>query len=216
MAARLIRARSGCVKFAVDAHETDDFLAIALDAATGAATPAEALLVEARATLRGDCARDVGLADALGGALLDRIHEAAPTVGAAPVRAARDPEAFARARAALLLARHDPDAIAWSTPIPGVRTIRLPATGARLIRLRGGDVLPAHGHVGEERTLVLRGAFEDEHGKYEPGDMAFCTHAHVHAPRALAGDDCICLIVSTGEMRFRGLIERAAYHFLWR
>lgn len=214
--ARLIRTAANCVGNDVSAPDPDDFLALALDAASGAASAGEALLVEASAAIRSDSAEAIRLAEALGGALLEQAGDLPPANSAQRAqRAAPNAEAHKRAYAAVALACADPEAMAWRTPIPGVQALRLPTPGARLIRLKGGSALPMHGHSGEERTLVLRGAFEDEHGGYEPGDMAFCTDAHTHSPRALSGPDCVCLIVSSGEMRFRGLLERAAYRLLW-
>ncbi len=202
------------MKLQDDAH----LLPLVMDAAAGAASSGERLLLEARLAMRPQERLLADLADDLGAALLERMTpESAPPELAPPRSPA--PEAlgdFRRARAAVELALLDPDAVRWRRPLPGVLTLKLPTPGARLIRLAGGSVLPEHGHTGEERTLVLRGAFEDETGLYEPGDVCFADSGDEHAPVAMRGDDCVCLIVSSGRMRFHGIAERAASFLLWR
>jgi putative transcriptional regulator len=190
--------------------------AVMLDAASGAAGDAELLMAAACAELSGAARAELALAEAVGAAFLDAAREQAPQ---APVsfrpRASRgDRDALRAALAAVRLARLDPDAIAWRHPIPHVATLPLGVPGARLIRLGAGRALPCHDHEGEERTLVLAGAFEDESGRYAPGDVSFADAGVSHAPRALRY--CVCLIAASGAMKFRDVVARAAYRMLWR
>lgn len=73
------------------------------------------------------------------------------------------------------------------------------------LKARGGVALPEHGHSGCERLAVLRGAVEDETGRYGPGDFAECDEALMHQPRAAAGAVCVCLAVTDGPLKFRGV-----------
>jgi putative transcriptional regulator len=72
----------------------------------------------------------------------------------------------------------------------------------RLVRLAPGRALPEHGHRGHELSLVLRGAYADEHGRYTIGDIADLHGAAVHRP--LAEDaGCICLVAAETPVRYR-------------
>ena len=69
--------------------------------------------------------------------------------------------------------------------------------------------MPEHGHGGAELTLVLRGAFHDETGRYARGDVADLDETVEHQPVVTdAGGDCICLIASEKPERFHGLVAR--------
>lgn len=84
------------------------------------------------------------------------------------------------------------------------------ATGTRLdlIRVAPGIALPQHDHTGPEITCVLKGAFADDSGEYRVGDVAEGDVGLNHQPRALAGDECICIIATTGYLRANSLIAR--------
>ncbi len=76
-----------------------------------------------------------------------------------------------------LLGRTGSDASWISGPMPGIFLFDVdggPALGeadAGLVRLPAGLVLP-HTHLGDERVLVLEGAYRDESGRlYRPGDL---------------------------------------------
>lgn len=64
--------------------------------------------------------------------------------------------------------------------------------------------MPAHGHGGEEHTLVLCGAFSDHGGHYAAGDVALADAGVTHRPKADPGEDCICLAVTDAPLRFKG------------
>lgn len=84
------------------------------------------------------------------------------------------------------------------------------ATGTRLdlIRVAPGIALPQHDHTGPEITCVLKGAFADDAGEYRVGDVAEGDAGLNHQPRALAGEECICIIATTGYLRASSLIAR--------
>ena len=85
---------------------------------------------------------------------------------------------------------------------------------ARLLYIPAGAAMPDHGHRGTELTLVLRGAFYDEHDRFGPGDIEVATEADEHTPVADIGEDCICLAVTDAPLRFRGWLPRLAQPFL--
>ena len=104
------------------------------------------------------------------------------------------------------------DAVAWRWLGPGVWDHPLPLTGAgklRLLKVAPGHGIPEHGHGGAELTLVLRGSFKDETGRYARGDVADLDETVEHQPVVPPGaSDCICLIASETPERFHGLITR--------
>jgi putative transcriptional regulator len=84
------------------------------------------------------------------------------------------------------------------------------ATGTRLdlIRVAAGIALPEHDHTGQELTCVIAGGFADESGEYHAGDLEEGDSGLNHQPRALAGEECICLLSTTGYLRAKSLIAR--------
>jgi putative transcriptional regulator len=84
------------------------------------------------------------------------------------------------------------------------------ATGTRLdlIRVAPGVAMPEHDHAGPEVTCILRGGFADETGEYNAYDLAEGDVGLHHRPRALTGEECICLTATTGFLRAKSLIVR--------
>ena len=100
---------------------------------------------------------------------------------------------------------------------PGVRHRRLLAdTGEslHLFRVRPGAGLPVHDHSGDELTCVLEGAFMDVTGTYAAGDAIPMRPGLMHAPAAIGGEDCVCLLAVSGRLRFVTLIPRLMQRFL--
>ncbi len=62
-----------------------------------------------------------------------------------------------------------------------------------LMKLAPDVKMPPHNRKDLEITLVLEGAFEDETGRYERGDMIIMDGESQHAPRADASTGCVCL-----------------------
>jgi putative transcriptional regulator len=107
----------------------------------------------------------------------------------------------------------------WRWLAPGIHLktlIARDATGTRLdlIRVAPGTALPAHDHTGPELSYVIQGAFADETGEYRIGDVAEGEPGLDHAPVALPGEHCICLIATTGRLRARSRIARAMQSML--
>ena len=95
------------------------------------------------------------------------------------------------------------DAVKWRSVGMGVKQSILPTAP-------GAD----HGHNGTEVTLVLKGAFEDEDGRFARGDVEVATEELNHTPVADISEDCICLAVTDAPLRFKGLLPRLAQPFL--
>ena len=68
--------------------------------------------------------------------------------------------------------------------------------------------MPEHGHGGSELTLVLRGSFHDESGRYCRGDVADLDETMAHQPVADSEVDCICVVASERPEQFRSGIAR--------
>ena len=178
--------------------------------AAGTMPTAHARVIEVHAARCPVCAAGLRAAEAAGGALLDAL---------APAPMA--PDALARALARLDTAAPEPAhrapafdlaALAsgrWRRVAPGIAMMKLlprDATDSRLdlIRVAPGRALLTHGHTGPERTCVLTGAFADGSGLYAAGDCVEADAALDHAPRALPGEDCVCLIATTHHLRPHG------------
>jgi putative transcriptional regulator len=89
---------------------------------------------------------------------------------------------------------------------PGIRLMPLSprdASGTRLdlIRVAPGIAMPGHGHTGSEIACILQGAYADETGEYRAYDIAEGDAGLDHAPIASGGQECICLIATTGRLR---------------
>jgi putative transcriptional regulator len=110
----------------------------------------------------------------------------------------------------------------WRRIMPGLsRVAVLPRgkTGAntQLLRVSPGTALAHHGHHGHrglELTVVLQGGYSDDLGHFGMGDVAETDDSIRHRPMADPGADCICLIATSGRLRFSGLIGRLIQPFI--
>jgi len=84
----------------------------------------------------------------------------------------------------------------------------------RLLKIPAGTAVPDHGHRGTELTLVLQGAFVDEHDRFAAGDIEVANEDLHHTPVAEEGLDCICLSATDAPLRFNGLLPRIAQRFV--
>jgi putative transcriptional regulator len=69
-----------------------------------------------------------------------------------------------------------------------------------LLHIEKGGTIPLHTHKGFELTVLLAGEFEDEHGKYVPGDFIWLNDQNTHSPSTDTG--CLCLTVANDSMHF--------------
>ncbi|RMH22036.1 MAG: hypothetical protein D6696_04220 [Acidobacteria bacterium] len=74
-----------------------------------------------------------------------------------------------------------------------------------IARIPGGRRFPRHLHLGWEDVLVLRGAFRDPAGHFQPGDYQLNAPGTEHEPQVDAGDQCWIVARYEKGIRFRGL-----------
>jgi putative transcriptional regulator len=198
-------------------HHLDD--ATLMSFAAGALPAALAAVAAAHVAMCPRCRQELAALERVGGALMASLPAAAierpeplPPVpagglsrGATLAQEREVPGPVAR------LVPRGLDAVSWRWLGPGVWDRPLPIAGAgklRLLKVAPGRNVPEHGHGGAEITLVLRGSFHDEMGRYLRGDVAELDETVEHQPVTDAGGDCICLVASEAPERFRGLIAR--------
>ena len=70
-----------------------------------------------------------------------------------------------------------------------------------------------HGHSGNELTMVLAGGFTDATGSYARGDVESADDGLVHQPVADAGEECVCLVVTEGDLQPTGFIAKLVQPF---
>lgn len=199
--------------------------------AAGALGPGLALLAETQAELSPDAARDLATAEATAGALLERESPVPLAASAlekvfARIAAAEDRDLTSRTRASRAVRAHVEEIEAlparirevalkalhergWTFSGFGIRTLTLDAgddAHVELIRIEPGVATPRHTHEGDEYTLVLTGAFHDERGRYDRGDIAVAGPGITHRPTAEPGAVCYNLAVSEAALKFTGLL----------
>jgi putative transcriptional regulator len=102
---------------------------------------------------------------------------------------------------------------------PGVslRPILLRGTGksrAFLLQSDAGTRMLEHTHTGSELTLVLKGSFSHQGGRYVPGDFDLGDDAVDHRPVVGSEGPCLCLVAMTGDLRMHGLLGRLISPFV--
>ena len=208
-------------------HPEEELL---LDYAAGKASQAASILVATHLALCPACRRKVRDYEALGGALI----EAEPTVPLAPdslsaVMARLDDawEEEDQPKPALPTdletAQIVPEplrgflgagieALPWKTRGLGIREAVLDlgdgSVRSSLIRIAPGRRVLSHTHGEIERTMVLKGAYNDTTGRYARGDVAVGTPELSHTPVAEMDEECLCLIVVEGGLQFTGPFSR--------
>ena len=109
--------------------------------------------------------------------------------------------------------RGDADAVKWRRIGGGVSQMVLKSSKdatVRLLKIPAGTAVPDHGHRGTELTLVLQGAFADDHDRFGTGDIEVANEDMVHTPVAEAGVDCICLTATDAPLQFSQFLPRVA------
>jgi putative transcriptional regulator len=107
--------------------------------------------------------------------------------------------------------------VKWRPIGLGVKQSLLKTSGnstARLLYIPAGTAVPHHSHNGNELTLVLKGAFEDEISRFGPGDVEMADEDLDHQPVAVEGEDCICLAVTDAPLKFQTLVHKLVQPFL--
>lgn len=202
-------------------HLSDDLL---LDYASGALDEATSLFVASHLTLCPECRAQAERLDMLGGALMDEIEPIAMSAGAldammARLDAANDtvdtvtPAAKAVPGIAMPapLRRYfgsDLDGVEWKKQGGGVSIALVPGLGegsnAFMLKVEPGRAVPQHTHEGNEYVMVLTGGYQDDGGHFVRGDVEQADGSVDHQPIADMGEDCVCLVVTDGPVRFTG------------
>jgi putative transcriptional regulator len=105
----------------------------------------------------------------------------------------------------------------WRRLIPGVRMVRAKTKGDGslvMFNIAPGTSMPVHSHGRSELTLVLKGAYRDALGQFEPGDVADLDETIEHQPVAWGDAHCICVAATDAPLRFSGLIPRLMQPFI--
>ena len=76
----------------------------------------------------------------------------------------------------------------------------------KLLEIPANKTMPKHGHEALEATLVLHGGYSDEKGDYNKGDLVVASSEEVHSPVSADPSGCICLVVYSGALQFKGLL----------
>ncbi|MDA0239299.1 MAG: ChrR family anti-sigma-E factor [Proteobacteria bacterium] len=112
----------------------------------------------------------------------------------------------------------DVETVAWRWVAKGVWEHRLlqdrTGTTLRLYRIAPGTSLPEHGHRGQELTLILTGAYNDQFGRFARGDIADLGIDAVHKPVTEKVEECIALAVNEAPIRLTGPVGRLVEPFL--
>lgn len=211
----------------INHHPSSELL---LSFAAGNLSEGFSLLVATHVAMCADCRKRMRHAESIGGALLQSMDPVPVSESALPDLLARiDAEesepANLRADAQSDEIHADVpkplrpwvpgalDDLRWRTLAPGMKQIVLPLDSSgpaktRLLKLAPGVVTPAHSHKGQEITLVLKGSFSDELGRFGPGDVQEADGEVKHQPMADTGEECICLVVTDAPLKFDNLVGK--------
>ena len=197
--------------------------------AAGSLPEAFDLMVATHVSLCDECRARVESYDALGGAVIeadaDRVEMGADALaqtmrlisGDAPseIRLARKPGILPQPLQEYV--GGDLEQVRWRSVGMGVKQAVLEtekSASARLLFIPAGTEMPGHGHHGIEMTIVLQGAFRDEHDYFARGDVEIADADVQHSPIADIHTDCICLAVTDAPLKFQGIIPRIAQRFI--
>lgn len=211
-------------------HHFDD--ATLISYAAGALPAGMALLVACHLHWCPACRERVRTAEAVGGALLEGLSPVSLADDALERVMANLDDAMAGEIAAYLDPATAPadmpwplwqqlqkplDQLPWRRLGAGIQhfDLHLGGSGAtRLLRIQPGVSVPHHSHAGNELTLVLRGSYSDEIGRFQAGDVADLDGEVHHQPIVDTGQPCICLIATDAPLKFTGLMGRLAQPFI--
>jgi putative transcriptional regulator len=200
--------------------------------AAGKLSPAPALVVASYLAMSASSRRTVAAFETVGGAMLDSEPRANLSAGLfeRTLAALDTPD---RPVAAVPVRSHEgldmgvaiPEPLArrsigpWKWLGPGMRFARveMPEDSEHnlvLLRVPAGRTLPQHSHSGEELTLVLKGSFHDDGGRYGVGDLVYEDEETDHTPKVDMDGECICLTALEGPMKIRSVLGRMFQPFL--
>ena len=207
-------------------HHPDDSTIVAY--AAGTLTEGFSLVLAGHLEYCPLCQERLTDAQALGGALLTDLQPAQPPAGGLDdiwtrIESAGAEEvptpAAATASDKVLPAVLLPflgggfDSIPWRSLAPGIdhhlfADVESGKGSVRLLSIAPGLTIPQHTHEGGELTLILKGAYQDEIGCFQRGDLADLDPSVSHQPVAKRDEPCICLIATDLPLRFSGIVSR--------
>ncbi len=213
----------------VNHHPRTETLA---DFAAGRLDEARAVVLATHLAKCAQCAEAVSDFEALGGVCLEEVEPVAMASDALEKILAR-----ADSKANVVTPHHDSsdrvekqpplsaylngslDDVKWRQVAPGMSQSVIEAQGyrdgvLRLLKIAPGTRMPKHTHKGEELTLILRGAYEDEIGEFNVGDLADLGDDHTHSPKAIGDEPCICLIATAAPLDFKTLTGKLVQPFI--
>jgi putative transcriptional regulator len=177
-----------------------------LDHAAGRLPPAESLVADLHRALSPAGRSYAGMLDRTGGALLESVETGSIAVGPMDPGKQEAPAAMIPSSRLARYLEGDQLALRWRRDLVGVPTSRTAIPMARLLRLDPGEHAPGHCHGRRDVTVVLQGAFADETGVYEKGDLAFAMPGLRHQPRAVGVEPCVCMVATERGRPIRGLL----------
>ncbi len=182
------------------------YAAFMLDHAAGRLAPAESLVADLHRALSPAGSRYAGMLDSAGGALLESVEP--EFIGVGPMEPGGQEAPAANVPPPRLAPYLEGDLLAlrWRKDLVGVPTFRTAIPMARLLRLDPGERAPGHCHGRRDVTVVLQGAFADEEGVYQKGDLAFAMPGLRHQPRAVGVEPCVCMVATERGRPIRGLL----------
>lgn len=211
-------------------HQTSEDLLLRY--AAGQLRPAPALVVASHLAMSPSSRSILNRFEEIGGALIEEqpIAELSPglferTVAGLDQAPPEEPASSPRDHDSLAMGIALPGPLAsrrigpWKWLGPGMRFARVempedPDHNLVLLRVPAGRALPEHSHSGTEVTLVLKGSFHDEAGRYLPGDLIEEDEETDHTPVVDEGGECICLASIEGPMRIKSWLGRLAQPFI--
>ncbi len=199
--------------------------------AAGNLDRALSVVVASHLTLCPSCRSRLEQVEEIGGLLLDELEPMKVSSDGldlimarldeepAPEKTAPNPETRRRKDAKVVpqplrdLLPENLDDLPWRNLGNGVKQYRIEGFDDRsgtlcLLNIAPGTMIPQHTHQGAELTLILKGSFGDELGRFQRGDIAEVDSSVSHQPIADTDEPCICLIATEGPLRFKGILPR--------
>jgi putative transcriptional regulator len=211
-------------------HPSDERL---LDYVSGAASEPVSLVIATHLALCPRCRHETRELESLGGALLDDLpaESLSPDCMDRMLARIERPEPLAEPVKPEPAASVDPSipeplrgyldrpvadlpwrrrgAIAEVSLLPNIED-----HATRLFWICAGAAVPQHTHKGSELTLVLKGSFEDAHGRYVRGDVEEADSEIDHRPIAGEEEDCLCLAVTDAPLKLTSPLGRLINPFV--
>ncbi len=201
-------------------HPSEELI---LDFARGALEEGRSLVLQVHLAVCPACRAALGLAEAVGGALLAEIEPAELAPDALeqalarldlepppPAEAPRPPDWIRVPPEVLAAAEHERREAAPGVWVAHVTGPRSAGGGARsyLLGVGPGIAVPMHTHRGREFVCVVKGAYKDRGRIYRAGDFAENDESVEHQPRVTRDGECVCLIAADDLLVPRSLAAR--------